>query len=157
MLFRSISDQFDGVRISFDLTRGGLPIPISQLSENAMFVTVGGVMQIPLSAYTLATVGGIVVPTITFSGPPPAGASCDIRIVTSDDDEKTLEVLSYGVGGTYDGVQTSFNLSPAQTPINNINSFVYLSGVAQTPTGSGHPSPGYGITSTPLQIGRAHV
>lgn len=146
-----ISAQFDGVKTSFDLTRGGLPIPISQLSENAMFVTVGGVMQIPSSAYTLATVGGVVIPTITFSGPPPAGASCDVRIVTSDDGEKTLEVLTYGVGGAYDGVQTSFNLSPAQTPINNINSFVYLSGVAQTPTGSGHPSPGYGITRTPVQ------
>ena len=146
-----ISAQFDGVRTSFDLTRGGLLIPVSQLSENAMFVTVGGVMQIPFTAYTLATVGGIVVPTITFSGPPPAGASCDIRIVTSDDSEKTLEVISYGVGGTYDGVQTSFNLSPSQTPINDINSFVYLSGVAQTPGGSGHPAPGYAITRTPVQ------
>jgi len=143
-----ISAQFDGVTTSFDLTRGGLPIPVSQLSENAMFVTVGGVMQIPLNAYVLATSGGAVVPTILFSGPPPAGASCDFRIVTSDDNERTLEVLSYGIGGSFDGAQTSFPLAPAQTPIDDINSFVYLSGVAQTPFGSGHPDPGYSIAKT---------
>jgi hypothetical protein len=144
-----ISAQFDGSRTSFDLTRGGIPIPITQLSENAMFVTVGGVMQIPGNAYSLAVSGGVVIPVIVFSSPPPASASCDIRIVTSEDNNKTVQVLSYSASPNFDGTQSSFTLSPAETGIDNGNSFIYLSGVAQTPLESGYPDPAYGITTTP--------
>lgn len=145
-----ISGQFNGSQTSFDLTRGDIPIPVTQLVENAMFVTVGGVMQIPGSAYTLAISGGVTIPVIVFTAPPPAGASCDIRIVTSEDNNKTVEVLSFSASPNFDGSQSSFTLSPADSGINNNNSFIYLSGVAQTPLGSGYPDPAYGITSTPL-------
>jgi hypothetical protein len=144
-----ISAQFDGSRTSFDLTRGGIPIPTTQLVENAMFVTVGGVMQIPGNAYSLAVSGGVVIPVIVFSSPPPASASCDIRIVTSEDNNKTVQVLSYSASPNFDGTQSSFTLSPAETGIDNGNSFIYLSGVAQTPLESGYPDPAYGITTTP--------
>jgi hypothetical protein len=143
-----ISALFDGAQTSFDLLRGGLPIPISQLDVKGMFVTVGGVMQIPDIAYVLAQTGGVTIPVIQFSSPPPAGASCDIRIVTSDDNKKTLEVISYTQSPSFDGVQSTFTLAPSATGITNENSFIYLSGVAQTPQGSGHPGPAYTITNT---------
>jgi hypothetical protein len=146
-----ISAQFNGIQTSFDLKRGGYSIPVSQLSNTGMFVTIGGVMQTPNVAYTLAQSGGVIVATIQFSSPPPTGASCDIRIVTSDDSEKTLEVVSYAPSSSFDGVQSSFFLSPANTGIDDDNSFIYLSGVAQTPSGSGHPDPAYTITNTPVQ------
>jgi hypothetical protein len=41
-------------------------------------------------------------------------------------------------------------LSPSNTGINNTNSFIYLSGVAQTPQESGYPDPAYGILASPL-------
>ena len=145
-----ISAQFNGSKSSFDLTRGGIPIPVTQLIENAMFVTVGGVMQIPGNAYTLASSGGLTLPVIVFSSPPPAGASCDIRIVTSEDNNRTVEVLSYSATPGFDGSQSSFTLAPTNSGINNKNSFIYLSGVAQTPLESGYPDPAYGITTTPL-------
>lgn len=152
-----ISGSFDGVATSFDLTRGGLPIPISQLSAVSMFVTVGGVMQIPEDAYVIASSGGIPIPAITFTAPPPAGASCDVRIVTSDDDNKTLEVISYTASPSFDGSQSTFSLVPTQTGISNENSFVYLTGVAQTPQGSGHPAPAYTITNTPISTSLSFI
>ena len=145
-----ISAQFNGSKSSFDLTRGGIPIPVTQLIENAMFVTVGGVMQIPGNAYTLASSGGLTLPVIVFSSPPPAKASCDIRIVTSEDNNRTVEVLSYSATPGFDGSQASFTLAPANSGIDNKNSFIYLSGVAQTPLESGYRDPAYGITTTPL-------
>lgn len=147
-----ISGLFDGSTTTFELTRGGLPIPSSQLSTQGLFVTVGGVMQIPGQAYTLSLApGGQILPIILFSGPPPAGASCDIRVVTSDDGEKTLEVVSYVPSSTFDGVKSNFALTPSDTGIDNDNSFIFLSGVAQTPLGSGHPDPAYVITNSPGQ------
>lgn len=143
-----ISAQFDGTTTTFELKHGGIPIPISQLIENAMFVTLGGVMQIPGVAYTLAESGGVILPAITFSGAPLAGTSCDIRIVTSDDDRRTLEVLSYSASPAFDGTTSTFTLSPASSGITNENSFIYLSGVAQTPQGSSHPDPAYTITNS---------
>jgi hypothetical protein len=145
-----ISAQFNGSQSAFDLNRGGIPIPITQLDVNAMFVTVGGVMQIPGDAYTLSVAGGSTLPIIVFSDAPPKGASCDVRIVTSEDNNRTVQVLSYAVDPSFDGTQASFTLSPADTGINNKNSFIYLSGVAQTPQESGYPDPAYGITTTPL-------
>jgi hypothetical protein len=145
-----ISAQFNGAKTSFDLTRGGIPIPITQLNVKAMFVTVGGVMQIPSNAYILGSSGGVTLATIVFSSPPPDGASCDVRIVTSEDNNRTVEVLSYGATPNFDGAQSSFILAPNETGINNKNSFIYLSGVAQTPLDSGYPDPAYGITTTPL-------
>jgi hypothetical protein len=142
-----ISGLFNGVRTTFDLTRGGIPIPASQLSNTGIFVTIGGVMQIPGVAYTLVEVGGLITATILFSGPPPTGASCDIRIVTSDDDNRTLEVMPYVTQVPFDGVQSNFPLDPDDTGIDNNNSFIFLSGVAQMPFGSGHPDPAYIITS----------
>jgi hypothetical protein len=144
-----ISAQFDGSKLSFDLTRGTVKIPSTQLEDNAMFVTVGGVMQIPGTAYTLGSSAGVTIPVIVFSSPPPAGASCDIRIVTSEDNNKTVEVLSYTASPSFDGSQSSFTLSPYDNGIVNGNSFIYLSGVAQTPLGSGYPDPAYTITKTP--------
>jgi hypothetical protein len=106
-------------------------------------------MQIPGQAYTLGVgPGGQILPIIQFTGAPPAGASCDIRIVTSDDGEKTLEVVPYAASPAFDGVTSNFILSPSDTGIDDVNSFIFLSGVAQTPFGSGHPQPAYVITNT---------
>jgi hypothetical protein len=143
-----ISAQFNGSQTVFNLTRGGIQIPTTQLSKEAMFVTVGGVMQIPGNAYTLGTSSGVTLPVIVFSSPPPAGASCDIRIVTSEDNNKTVQVLSYTATPSFDGTQSTFTLSPSDSGINNGNSFIYLSGVAQTPQESGYPNPAYAVVNT---------
>jgi hypothetical protein len=116
-----------------------------------MFVTIGGVMQIPGQAYTLGDIGGVPDSTILFSSPPPKGASCDIRIVTSDDNEKTLQVITYAPSQNFDGSRSTFFLSPSKTGIDNDNSFIFLGGVAQTPLSSGHPDPAYIVANTPAQ------
>ena len=107
-------------------------------------------MQVPGDAYVLGSSGGLTLSVIVFSAPPPRGASCDIRIVTSEDNNKTVEVLRYNATPVFDGSQASFTLSPSNTGINNKNSFIYLSGVAQTPQESGYPDPAYGIVTSPL-------
>lgn len=145
-----ISGSFDGVTTTFDLTRGGLPIPVSQLSNSGIFVTLGGVMQIPGQAYALVEVGGLITPQIQFSAAPDAGLSCDIRVVSSDDNERTVEVVTYATGVPFDGSQSSFPISPGNTGIDNNNSFIFLSGVAQMPFGMGQPDPSYTITNLGL-------
>lgn len=143
-----ISGLFDGVRNTFDLTRGGVAIPGTQLNTGGIFVTLGGVMQIPFEAYNLAQgPGGENLPVIVFTGAPPEGTSCDVRVVTSDDGERTLKVMSYSIPTAFNGAQASFLLSPDDTGIDNNNSFIYLGGVAQTPAASGHPDPSYLINT----------
>jgi hypothetical protein len=134
----------------FNLTRGGYAIPESQLSTNGLFVFLGGVVQAPGEAYSIqqSGPGGPVAAQIVFTEPPEKGTSCDIRIVTSDDESETVEVVRFVPSPTFDGGVSSFILTPGIATLTNLNSFVFLGGVEQNPAGTTQTSAAYTITSS---------
>lgn len=142
-----ISGEFDGSTTSFNLTRGGYPIPATQLSQDGVFVFVGGVEQLQTASYVLQTSGsGPVIPRILFTEAPPVGASCDIRVVTSDDSNDTLEVKVFKFTPDPDGATSSFILDPDEPTLTDLNSFVFLGGVEQNPSGATQSSAAYTIS-----------
>jgi hypothetical protein len=144
-----ISGDFDGSTTVFPLTRGTYPVPSSQLSTYGVFVFLGGVVQKPNEAYFVqGEAAGVAVPQIVFTEAPQAGTSCDIRIVTSDDDNDTLEILPFTLGPNFDGIQTSFSVSPNVSTLTNLNSFLFLGGVEQNPSGINQTSAAYTIDSS---------
>jgi hypothetical protein len=144
-----ISGSFDGSQTVFDLTRGGYSIPVSQLSTYGMFVFLGGVVQAPNEAYYVReSLGTVSVPQIIFTEPPLKGTSCDIRIVTSDDEQQTLEVIPFTSSPGFDGIGSSFTLSPNDPNLTALNSFVFLGGVEQNPDGLNQTSPSYTISNS---------
>jgi hypothetical protein len=145
-----ISGSFDGSATVFDLTRGGYPIPGSQLFTTSVFVFVGGAAQLPYISYSIQlTPGGLPLPRIQFTEAPPAGASCDIRVVTSDDSEESIQVVTLSATPGFDGAISAFALAPADPTLSNLNSFVFLGGVEQNPFGLAQTSASYNITGTP--------
>jgi hypothetical protein len=147
-----ISGQFTGTRRTFDLTRGGYPVPGSQLSTNGVFVTLGGVVQKPGIAYTIRTNAlGEYLPIIDFVEDIIPGTSCDIRVVTSEDDSQTLEVVSLTFADPFDGVQSNFVTSTYYPSLDNLNSFLFLSGVEQIPSGPAQINPAYTLSQVPGQ------
>jgi len=143
-----ISGDFDDGRTTFSLTRGGYPIPDSQISDYGVFVFVGGIIQIPGQSYTISTtIMGALIPEITFNEPPPAGASCDIRIVTTDDLSQTVQVVNFVLTPAFNSSLATFTVSPALPELTNLNSFVFLGGVEQNPSGVAQASPAYTITT----------
>ena len=141
-----ISGQFDGNQYTFELTRGGYGIPASQISPYGIFVFLGGVVQKPDSAYFIQSNSqGSLIPTIRFTEAPAPGTSCDIRIVTSDDENESIEVINYNMTPSFNGTVSVFNVSPATASLNNGNSFVFLSGVEQNPSGIAQTSSAYTV------------
>jgi hypothetical protein len=141
-----VSGDFNGSQTVFSLTRGGYPIPISQLSTYGVFVFLGGVVQQPGFSYSVQeSTSGLIVPQIVFTEAPVEGTSCDIRIVTTDDENETLEVVPFTLGPSFDGTQTTFTISPNTPVLNNLNSFVFLGGVEQNPAGANQTSSAYSI------------
>ena len=144
-----ISGQFDGTQKVFELKRGGYPVPSSQLSTTGVFVFLGGVVQKPTEAYyILGESAGAIVPQIAFTEAPLAGTSCDIRVVSSDDESQSVEVVTFGLSPAFDGIQSSFTVSPYAPDLTNLNSFVFLGGVEQNPDGLGQTDPAYNINSS---------
>jgi hypothetical protein len=148
-----ISGLFDGTRNIFPLERGGYSIPTSQISTTGLFVFIGGVLQIPntgsnsdIASYEVIRSGSGLIPEILFYEAPPADASCDIRVVTSDDDNQTLEVVTFTLLPAFDDVTGTFSISPALTQVTNLNSFVFLGGVEQNPFGDNQESAAYTIS-----------
>jgi len=88
------------------------------------------------------------VPRIQFAEAPPRGASCDIRVVTSDDFEDSIEVVTLTATPGFDGIVTAFALSPVEPTVSDLNSFVFLGGVEQNPFGITQTSSAYSITAT---------
>lgn len=128
-----ISSQFNGSANTFDLTVSGVTVPTSQLATNLTLVSLGAVTQLPDVAYT------IVDSQIVFSRAPEAGTVCDIRILTSEDEQKTLQVYPFTLNLPFDGVNSNFiatttGSSEIGTPISDRNVFVFLGGVEQIPT-----------------------
>jgi hypothetical protein len=149
-----ISGNFNGLDNTFNLTRGSYNIPSSQLSTYGVFVFLGGVVQKPGEAYSiLGESAGVTIPRIVFTEPPLAGTSCDIRIVSSDDAEETVEVVPFTLGPAFDGALTTFTVGPAESTLSNLNSFIFLGGVEQNPGGIPvQSSPAYSILNNPTQV-----
>ena len=141
-----ISGDFGEGRRIFNLTRGGYPIPSTQLSTYGLFVFLGGVVQRPGDAYYLQpSPSGEAIPQIIFTEAPPEGTSCDIRIVTTDDEEESVAVIPFTMVPAFNGNQTSFTVSPNLPELTNLNSFVFLGGVEQNPAGLSQTSAAYSI------------
>jgi hypothetical protein len=146
-----ISGSFDGTRQIFTLTRGDgkFSIPTSQLSTYGVFVFLGGVVQKPNEAYYIqGESASNPTPQIVFTEAPEEGTSCDIRIVTTEDENQTLEVVPFNLGPAFNGTQTTFDISPDIRSLTNLNSFVFLGGVEQNPSGDDQASAAYTIDST---------
>jgi len=144
-----ISGTFNGVISTFPLTRGGYSIPSSQLTTYGIFVFLGGVVQKPGEAYSVQGESkGLTIPQIVFTEAPLEGTSCDIRIVSSDDEQETVEVIPFTLGPAFNGTQTSFTVSPDLVSLTNLNSFVFLGGVEQNPSGFAQTSAAYSIDSS---------
>ena len=143
-----ISGGFNGTQRTFELRRGTYFVPSEQLESSGIFVFLGGVVQLPNDAYTIFDTDGINAPYIRFSEAPPVGTSCDIRIVTSEDQSQTLEVVEFNLSPAFDGIETSFTLSPPEATLNNLNSFVFLGGVEQLPQGPYLTNAAYTISTS---------
>jgi hypothetical protein len=144
-----VSGEFDGSTTVFNLTRGGYPIPSGQLSSYGVFVFLGGVVQKPGEAYYLqGESAGLTIPQIIFSEPPLEGTSCDIRVITTEDEQETVEIIPFTLGPSFDGSQTTFTVSPNNSNLTNLNSFVFLGGTEQNPSGPQQNSAAYTIDSS---------
>jgi hypothetical protein len=128
------SEEFNANKVEFKLTRGGFPVPLNHLEATSMFVQVGSVTQRPNIDYWL--IGDL----IRFRNAPPAGVYCDVRVVTSEDDNKTMVVATLEMQEEIDNSRSIFSLNSEQDirllDIDYDNLLVFLGGVLQTPESS---------------------
>ena len=127
----NISPQFDGVKNTFSLLRGGLVIPDAQLNTESVFAILGAVTQKPDINYVVT--GNQIV----FADAPLAGTTCDIRVVTSEDNERTLIVVPLELTIPFNGGLTVFDAISPETvttlTIDDNNTFMFIGGVEQIP------------------------
>ena len=137
----SVSSLFDGVRTVFDLTRSGYQIPSGQLDDDGanIIVNLGGVVQKPGSSYTIST----SLSQIVFSEAPPAGTTSNFRVISSEDDNQTLDVITLNSTVAFNGANSSFPLAPVVPTVSANNTFVFLSGIEQNPQGPTQIDPSY--------------
>jgi hypothetical protein len=130
----NISEGFDGSTSVFLLTKGGLEIPPSHVNTNSLWVQLGGVTQKPVENYS--TNGNYIV----FSEPPLEGTYCDIRVVTSEDAEKTLVVVQLEPvtepSGSDSILVLTANQDISKLDINSKNTIAIVGGVDQLPMDS---------------------
>jgi hypothetical protein len=128
-----ISQEFDGSTTGFLLTKGGINIPSSHLTANSVWVQLGGITQIPNVHYTIS------VNTISFIDAPAEGTTCDIRVVTSEDNEKTLIVVplileTSEMGDNRSIFSLTSDLDISNLSITTFNTIVIMGGVEQLPS-----------------------
>jgi hypothetical protein len=89
-----ISDEFNNTKTTFELSIDGVPLDPTKVNAQNMFVSLGGVMQIPVEqsgsplaglAYTVGLNTVTKKLEITFATPPLLNTTCNIRIITSDE------------------------------------------------------------------------
>jgi hypothetical protein len=89
-----ISDLFNNTQTTFPLVIDGVPLDPTKVNAQNMFVSLGGVMQIPVAqtgdplaglAYTVGLNSITKVLEITFAVPPLSGTTCNIRVIASDE------------------------------------------------------------------------
>jgi hypothetical protein len=89
-----VAPLFNNTRQTFPLEIDGVPLDPTKVNAQNMFVSLGGVMQVPVAqtgnplaglAYTVAVNSVTKVLEITFAVPPAIGTTCNIRVITSDE------------------------------------------------------------------------
>ena len=89
-----IAPLFNNTERKFPLTINGEPLDPTKVNAQNMFVSLGGVMQIPVEqagsplaglAYTISVSSVTKTLEITFATAPLTGTTCNIRIITSDE------------------------------------------------------------------------
>jgi hypothetical protein len=89
-----IAPLFNNTTTAFPLKINGVPLDPTRVNAQNMFVSLGGVMQIPVpsagnplagNAYTVAVNPVTKIMEITFANPPLTGTTCNIRVITSDE------------------------------------------------------------------------
>ena len=89
-----ISPLFDNTQVTFPLEIGGVAVDPQKVNSQNIFVSLGGVMQIPVAqagnplaglAYEVGLDPITRAPSITFAVPPLLGTTCNIRVVASDE------------------------------------------------------------------------
>ena len=145
-----IAAQFNGTSTSFDLTRAGYQIPAGQLDGDGanLIVNIGGVIQKPGAAYSVSPKMGRIV----FTEAPPAGVTCNIRVVSSEDESATLDVIVLTSSTPFDGAGSTFLLNPVIPTVSANNTFVFLGGTEQNPFGNLQISPSYYISNDPKNL-----
>ena len=143
----SISSLFDGSRTTFDLRRSGYQIPSGQLDTNGsnIIVNLGGVVQKPGASYSYTV--NTSQSQITFTEAPPAGTTSNFRIISSEDNNQTLEVITLSSVVPFDGTNSSFPLTPVVPTVSANNTFVFLSGTEQNPQSPSQIDPSYYLSS----------
>ena len=89
-----IAFAFNNTDRTFPLLIGGEPLDPTKVNAQNIFVSLGGVMQIPVAqtgdplaglAYTVSVNPVTKVLEITFAVPPATGTTCNIRVIASDE------------------------------------------------------------------------
>lgn len=135
----NFSNQFDGGQTTFELKRNGFDIPPNQISPDSLIVQLGAIVQKPGVDYVLGS------GNITFTSAPLQSSHCNVRVVTSEDSEKTLKVVKLSIvppdpeqpDVIFDGTTSVFtlraNYNISDLVITQDNTFVILGGVEQLP------------------------
>jgi hypothetical protein len=104
-----ISALFNGASVTFPLTVEGIPLDPAVVKAENMFVSLGGVMQLPVAsagnplaglAYSVAFNSVTEEFQITFAEPPQFGITCNIRVITGIGNEFITCPLPFGIGDT---------------------------------------------------------
>lgn len=126
------SESFDGMETIFALTRSGLAVPPAQLKTDSIVVQFNGKVLVPASDYYTSE------GTIVFSEPPIDGATCRVRVVTSEDDDRTLTVVRHVFQEPADGSRTTFTVLHSEVnrvKVTQENTFMFINGDALAQSG----------------------
>ena len=149
----SLTSTFNGSLTQFDLEYGSTSVSVGDASQ--LIVSLNGIIQEPLTAYTLAVGGSAIV----FSSAPASTDTCHIILLggvggtsTVSDGAVTAAKLDAGLKDyleetyTANGSQTTYTLTRA--PIGTNDLMITIDGIVQ-------PSTAYSIAGTTLTISPA--
>jgi len=149
----SLTSTFNGSLTQFDLEYGSTSVSVGDASQ--LIVSLNGIIQEPLTAYTLAVGGSAIV----FSSAPTSTDTCHIILLggvggtsTVSDGAVTAAKLDAGLKDyleetyTANGSQTTYTLTRA--PIGTNDLMITIDGIVQ-------PSTAYSIAGTTLTISPA--
>jgi hypothetical protein len=140
----TLAPAFDDVTTIFTATTGDGPTNGVPITENNTFVFLGGVEQLPTSAYAISRISSSTI-QISFTGAPPANTNCDVRAIGAgplwaNRGPSPVEVYSLDdISVFFNGVLKTFTLRAGGSPVNPAvvntqNIFVSLGGAMQLPS-----------------------
>ena len=122
----NISSLFNSETVTFPLTRSGMAVPPELLLADSMFVQFNGNVLVPGVDYTVSE------SSITFTSAPRYGVDCQIRVISSGDNQKTLVSYSHVFVEPQDGTRTVFTVNDSSLVnlyCERHNTFVFVNGV----------------------------